>query len=162
MRRARLHAVPGPAFCVVALALVTSCRPTPAQSDHETTAWRPVGHWSGRASTQTDPFLSDTGTLRILWEARPVTGSSGSSGSTGSAGTSASLERGILRIAVHSDVSGRELAVAVDHQGPGRDVAYVNEDPRSFYLVIDAKNLEWSVEVAEGVPATKSVGSQPR
>jgi hypothetical protein len=45
--------------------------------------------------------------------------------------------------------------LAVEHRGPGRDVAYVNEDPREFFLVIESTGLEWSVEVAEGIPATK-------
>lgn len=109
-----------------------------------------MGRWSGQASTQTEPFLSSTGTLRISWEARAATPGSTTSGGAGSG------EPATLAIAVHSDVSGRELAVPVNHRGPGRGVAYVNEDPRPFYLVIDAKNVEWSVDVAEGVPATRA------
>jgi hypothetical protein len=59
----------------------------------------------------------------------------------------------LLRIFLHSAVSGRRLAVAVDHQGPGTDTVYINEDPRGFYLVIESTGLRWAVDVAEGIPA---------
>jgi hypothetical protein len=107
--------------------------------------WQTLGSWSGRGLLQTDGFDSSTGMLRIAWEARdaPEPG------------------QGRLTIAVHSAVSGRHLVDAVDHQGPGRDTAYVNEDPRGFFLVIEADGLEWKVEVAEGVPARKSTAAAP-
>jgi hypothetical protein len=54
---------------------------------------------------------------------------------------------------LHSGVSGRSLLQAVSHRGIGRDVTYVTEDPREFFLVIDGSNLEWSVSVDEGFPA---------
>jgi len=104
----------------------------------ETTVWRPLGNWSGRGLLQTDPFISDSGLLRVTWEAR-----------------NASSDDSTLRIALHSDVSGRFLAQVVDHRGAGRDVAFVNEDPRAFFLVIESAKLDWSVEVAEGVAATR-------
>ena len=94
--------------------------------------------WSGTAVQQTEAFISDTGELRITWEARNTSASPGS-----------------LRIAVHSAVSGRLLEVVVDHRGAGRDVAYFNEDPRDFFLVIEPAAVAWSVEVAEGVAAIR-------
>jgi hypothetical protein len=60
-----------------------------------------------------------------------------------------------LRIIVHSDVSGRPLLTAVDRRGAGKDVTYITEDPRTFFLVIESEDLEWSVEVAEGIPARR-------
>jgi hypothetical protein len=119
--------------------LLASCGSVPPRATEELTVWRPVGAWSGHGLMQTDAFISDTGQLRINWDAR----------------ASAGAEGGTLRIAVHSAVSGRMLALALDHRGPGSDVAYVAEDPRSFYLVIDAAGLDWRVEVAEGLPATR-------
>lgn len=62
---------------------------------------------------------------------------------------------GTLRIVLHSAVSGRSLAQVVEHRGPGRDIAYVTENPRSFYFVIESANIEWTVEVAEGVSAVR-------
>jgi len=40
---------------------------------------------------------------------------------------------------------------AVDHIGVGRDVAYVSEDPRAFFLVIESSGIDWAVSVEEGV-----------
>ena len=116
-----------------------TCR-KPAPPAEEITVWQRRGTWTGHAGTQTDPFISDTGLLRITWEARGASPDA------------------TFRITVHSDVSGRPLLVAVDRHGPGRDVAYVTEDPRQFFLVIDSEGLDWSVEVAEGVAATRTPG----
>jgi hypothetical protein len=86
---------------------------------------------------QTDAFISTSGLLRVTWDAR-----------------AASRGAGALRIVLHSDVSGRSLAIVVEHDGPGSGIQYVTEDPRSFFLVIDSHGLEWSVEVAEGIAAS--------
>ena len=100
--------------------------------------WRTIGSWSGRGSMQTEPFISDTGALRLRWattnEAAPGTG--------------------IFRVTVHSDVSGRSLVLAVDARGVGRDTTYVNEDPRPFFLSVESANLDWTVAAEEGVAAT--------
>jgi hypothetical protein len=61
---------------------------------------------------------------------------------------------GSFRVTVHSEVSGRPLLVAVDHQGVGQDTVYVNEDPREFYLVVDSGDLDWKIVVDEGFPST--------
>ena len=100
--------------------------------------WQPIGAWSGRASLQTESFISNSGMFRIQWESRR--------GDTS--------EPGRLRVTLHSAVSGRPLAVAVDSHGAGRDTAYVNEDPREFYLVVDAALVDWTVAIEEGIRAT--------
>ena len=98
---------------------------------------------------QTDPFISDTGSLRLRWEtsreAPPGTGT--------------------FRVTLHSDVSGRPLLVAVDVSGVRRDTTYVTEDPRSFFLAVESANLDWSVTAEEAVSATgppEKRASQPR
>jgi hypothetical protein len=48
-------------------------------------------------------------------------------------------------------VSGRPLVVAVDRRGNGRGVAYVNEDPRLYHLVIESRGVDWSFSVEESV-----------
>jgi len=93
----------------------------------------------GRGLTQTEPFIGDTGFLRLTWEAHGAPNA------------------GAFKITVHSDVSGRPLLVAVDRRGPGRDVTYVTEDPRAFFLVIESEDLDWSVEVAEGLSGTRTL-----
>ena len=58
---------------------------------------------------------------------------------------------GTFKLTIHSSISGRPLQVAVDQLGPGADTAYVNEDPRVFFAVVDASNIEWSFSVDEAV-----------
>jgi hypothetical protein len=126
---------------VLALAVATACTTTTPATE-ELTVWQSRGKWTSRAGQQTDPFISTTGLLRITWEAH---------GASAPAAPSA----GRFRIIVHSDVSGRPLLVAVDRRGPGKDITYVTEDPRTFFLVIESEGLEWSVEVSEGIPAER-------
>ena len=118
-------------FCV-------GCHTEATSHREEITVWQTRGRWSGHELLQTDPFISTTGLLRITWAAR-----------SDSAGV------GTLRIVLHSDVSGRSLETVLEHKGPGGGVKYITEDPRSFFLVIESRGLEWSVEVSEGVAATR-------
>ena len=52
------------------------------------------------------------------------------------------------------------LVQAVDQRGVGRGTAYVSEDPREFYLVVESSNLDWSVTVEEGIAATATDGKK--
>ena len=131
-----------PALVGIAL-LNGSCGDDHARARTPTVVWRQLGSWSGRGSMQTDPFISDTGSLRLRWETT----------------TEAAPGTGRFRVTVHSDVSGRPLVVAVDARGVGRNVAYVSEDPRSFFLAVESANLDWTVAADEGVAAT--VGPAP-
>ena len=107
--------------------------------------WRKLGTWSGHGSMLTEPFISDTGSLRLRWEtSREAT-----------AGT------GTFRITLHSDVSGRSLLVAVDVRGVGRDTTYVTEDPRPFFLAVESANLDWTIEADEAVAATAPPSEKP-
>lgn len=121
------------------LSVCAACNRAPTPAREDVIVWQPLASWAGRATMQTDAFMSSTGSLRITWSARAVSGAN----------------PGALRIAVHSGVSGRFLVLAVEHRGAGHDAAYVNEDPREFFLVIESSGLEWTVDVAEGLPATK-------
>lgn len=132
---------------LVGVALLTlGCRNDAPTARTPAVVWRTLGSWSGRGSMQTEPFISDTGALRLRWdttnEAVPGTGS--------------------FRLTVHSDVSGRSLVVAVDRRGVGRDTTYVNEDPRSFFLAVESANLDWTVLAEEGVNATAGPAAKAR
>ena len=120
----------------LAIAFLSACTSHPPATQ-DVTVWQSRGKWSGRGSQQTDPFISTTGLLRLTWEAR---------------GTA----RTPFKIIVNSDVSGRPLLTAVERVGAGKDVTYVQEDPRSFFLVIESTDLDWTVDVAEGLPATRT------
>jgi hypothetical protein len=82
---------------------------------------------------QTESFNIESGQWRLKW----ATTNEDAPGS------------GTFRVTVHSAVSGRPLAVAVEHKGIGHDVAYVNEDPRLYHLVIESRGVDWSVSVEE-------------
>jgi hypothetical protein len=95
-------------------------------------AWRRLGSWSGRGDAQTESF--DIGSqIRIRWETK----------------NEATPGAGTFAVTVNSAVSGRDLALAVDHQGAGRDIAYVGVDPHYSYLVISSKDVDWSIIVEE-------------
>lgn len=97
--------------------------------------WRFIESWSGQGDMQTDSFDIESGAFRIKWETSHETAPGA----------------GTFRIVVHSGVSSRPITEAVDHQGIGRDIAYVRDDPRPYFLVITSKNVDWSVRVEEAV-----------
>lgn len=99
--------------------------------------WRPVETFSGRGSTQTQSFEIGSGVWRIKWETK----------------NEMPPGAGTFQVTVNSAVSGRPLELAVDHKGVGHDIAYVNEDPRLFHLVIESSNVDWSVAIEEAVAA---------
>ncbi|MDR1988616.1 MAG: hypothetical protein LBQ09_00115 [Acidobacteriaceae bacterium] len=96
--------------------------------------WRPLGEWSGHSSLQTESF-GETGSFRIHWKAtnEHVPG------------------KGHFSLTIHSAVSGRPLQVAVEDGGVGEGTAYVSEDPRIFFAVVDAGDLDWSFTVEEAL-----------
>jgi hypothetical protein len=126
-------------ICGIVALLSVACGGAPSPPDTDVTIWEPRGRWSGDALLQTDPFISTTGLLRVSWQARTIQ----------------SGDDATFTIVLHSDVSGRSLVPVVDQRGPGAGVKYVSEDPRSFFLVIDGRGVDWSVDVAEGLPATR-------
>jgi hypothetical protein len=105
---------------------------TDAQQDPVT--WNTIRSWSGSGDAQLDSFTSDTGALRIEWEAKPEGG-----GSTPP----------VFRVAIHSSISGRPLTVPIDHRGPGRGTAFVSEEPRVFFALVTAQDLEWKITISE-------------
>ena len=58
---------------------------------------------------------------------------------------------GTFRLTINSSISGRPLLTAVDRRGIAADVAYVQEDPRVFFAVVDSANLDWSFTIEEAV-----------
>ena len=95
--------------------------------------WRPITSWTGRGDAQTDSFNIESGQWRIKWAAT----------NEQPAGS------GTLLVTAHSAISGRPIAVAIDHKGTGSGTAYVNEDPRLYHLVIESRNVDWSMKVEE-------------
>ena len=128
-----------PKHILVLMTLLTAaCGVESKPAPRQVVIWRSLGSWTGSGSAQTESFASDTGALRVHWEAKNETAPG----------------KGTFRATVHSAISGRALVVAVEHHGIGRDTSYVTEDPRSFYVVVDATNLDWSITVEEGIMGT--------
>ncbi len=123
-------------FLVAAAVLLASCShpPQPARKTPEL-GWRPIASWSGRGNNETDSFNIGSGQWRIKWE----TSHEQAPG------------KGAFRVIVHSLVSGRYVSTPVDYQGVGSGIAYVAEDPRQFFLVIESSDIDWKVSVEEGV-----------
>jgi hypothetical protein len=118
--------------CVV---MMSACQSAPETAPKPAVmGWSPVASWSGHANYQTDSFNIGTGQWRIKWEAD-------------AAQTSANAS---FRVTVHSSISGRFVTLAVDHQGAGSGIAYVSEDPREFFLVVESSGVDWNVAVEEG------------
>ena len=119
---------------LLSLALAGCATHPPAKSEPNV-GWRPIASFSGRGDSQTEAFNIESGQWRIKWETKNETAPG----------------EGRFKVMVHSAVSGRPLMQAVEHRGAGHDIAYVNEDPRLYHLVIESANVDWSVAIEESV-----------
>jgi hypothetical protein len=131
-------------FAMIAVALLTAAcrgqaRPA-AETPKQVIAWKAVGSWSGRGNKQTESFTSGSGALRIHWTTKLAAPQSAAAGA--------------FRVTAHSAISGRPLEQAVDHQGAGSGVAYVNQDPHVFYLTVESDHVDWTVAVDEAIAGT--------
>jgi hypothetical protein len=124
-------------LCVLVSFAACVDEPPPARP-RDTIIWHKLGEWSGNGNLQTETFTCDSGGLRLRWETRNETRPGA----------------GRFRMSVHSSVSGRPLAVPVDHKGPGKDVAYFSDDPRIMYVVVESSDVDWTIGVDEAVPGT--------
>jgi hypothetical protein len=121
------------------LLLLSSCSqqppPEPAQ---KTMVWERAGSWSGRGDLETNSFPSSTGYLRFTWETSNET----------------KPGEGRFKLILGSSISGRAIMTVVESKGAGRDVAYVSEEARTFYIKVESANQDWKVTVDEGFAAT--------
>jgi len=117
-----------------------SPRSEPAKAPAQTgVGWRQLGSWSGRGNAQTASFTSDTGALRVRWEA------------TAQAVDDAGSAAPVFRVAAHSAISGRLLQPVVEHTGAGQGVGYVQQDPHVFFMVVESSHLNWTLTVEEAI-----------
>ena len=129
---------------MIAAAFGAACGSQPAPAARGVVTWRAVGSWSGQGNAQTESFTSESGALRVRWETK----------------NEDAPGAGTFRFTIHSAISGRPLLVAVDRRGIGRDTAYVDEDPRVFYGVVESARVEWSFTIEE--PVAGDMTDQPR
>ena len=104
----------------------------------QTILFSKLGQWSGRGNLQTESFISPTGYLRVSWETKHETAPGA----------------GRFKLIVGSSISGRTLMVMADVQGVGHNISYLNEEPRTFYALVESSNVDWTFTIDEGFPAT--------
>jgi hypothetical protein len=122
-------------FCALLFSGCGNSSPEPAaKAQDEQIIWNHLATWTGSGDAQLDSFTSDTGALRIEWDAKPARDAAGP---------------GTFRVAIHSSISGRPLAVPVDHRGPGSGTAFVSEEPRVFFADVSAQDLDWRITISE-------------
>jgi hypothetical protein len=124
------------------LLFLSSCSPPPLKPAEKTIIWERAGTWSGRGDVETNSFPSSSGYLRFTWETSNET----------------KPGEGRFKLLLGSSISGRIIQVVVDSKGAKRDVAYVSEEARTFYIKVESANVDWKVTVDEGFSATLENG----
>jgi len=119
------------------LLFLPSCSQPPSKPAEKTMIWEHAGSWSGRGNLETNSFPA-SGYLRFTWETSNET----------------KPGEGRFKLFLGSSISGRIIQVVVDSKGASRDVAYVSEEARTFYLKVESANEDWKVTVDEGFAAT--------
>ncbi len=120
------------------LLVLLSCSQPPPKPDQKTMIWQRAGSWSGRGDLETNSFPGSSGYFRFTWETSNET----------------KPAEGRFKLILGSSISGRQILAVVDSKGEGHDVAYVSEEPRTFYIKVESANVDWKVAVDEGFPAT--------
>lgn len=135
MRISRGRFYPAPFIFFILVAGCSEPRP-PSPPVQQEAVWAPIRSWSGQGHQQLDSFTSDTGALKIQWTAAPLDGPA---------------DGAFLRVAIHSAISGRPLMVPIDHRGAGQGTAFVSEDPRVFFAVIESRGVAWSITIHDRI-----------
>jgi hypothetical protein len=125
-------------FALCSFLFLAACSPSPPPPAEKTIIWERAGSWSGRGDVETNSFPGASGYLRFTWETTNET----------------MPGEGRFKLMLGSSISGRVIQVVVDSKGAKRDVAYVSEEARTFYLKIESANVDWKVIVDEGFAAT--------
>ena len=134
----RLLLIPLVSFLTAVAFLLPACTQPPPKPAEQTVIWDHAGSWSGRGNLETNSFPASSGYLRFTWETSNET----------------KPGEGRFKLILGSSISGRLIQVVVDSQGASRDVSYVSEEPRTFYLKVESANEDWKVTVDEGFSAT--------
>jgi hypothetical protein len=120
----------------MAASLLSCAGPAPEPRPGSIAVVRSLGTFSGHGS-QTIGVVSESGWLRVTWQTRNET----------RPGT------GTFRLALHSGVSGRPIALIAEERGEAEGTREVEDDPRPYNLMVDSANVDWSFTVEEVVAA---------
>jgi hypothetical protein len=113
--------------------VVVACGSRPSEDKPIVSVTREVGSWKGRGTATVGDVNSDTGRLRITWQAA----------NESPAGS------GTFKLTLRSGVSGRTIGVVVDHKGSGSGTAEFDEGPRTYDFLVESANIDWSFKVEE-------------
>ena len=117
---------------VVLAAAASACKTDPPSHQLESVT-SSLGTWQGKGSA-TLGFVSDSGRFRIRWDAKNEN----------------PPKSGRLHLTIHSAVSGRPLQDVLDYRGEGSGAVDFSDDPRSYNIMVESANVEWSI-VVEGI-----------
>jgi hypothetical protein len=121
------------------LSLTAACSgPPPLSESKSAVIWQHVASWSGRGDLETSSFPGASGYFRFTWETTNET----------------KPGEGRFKLILGSSISGRAIEAVVDSKGQGRGVAYISEDPRTFYMRVESANEDWKFTIDEGFSAT--------
>lgn len=121
-------------FVVIVSNFVSAaCTTSPAAPKPIVPVTRVVGSWQGRGTQTIGDVNSDTGRLRISWQA--------TNESPAGAGT--------FKLTLRSGVSGRTIGIVTDHRGEGAGTAEYDEGPRTYDFLVESANVDWSFRVEE-------------
>jgi hypothetical protein len=120
------------------LLFLLSCSQPPSKPAEQTIIWERAGTWSGRGDVETNSFPSSSGYLRFTSETSNET----------------KPGEGRFKLLIGSSISGRIIQPVVEIKGAKRDVTYVSEEARTFYIKVESANVDWKVIVDEGFAAT--------
>ena len=134
----RLLLIPFALSLIPVVLLLPSCSQPPPKPAEQTVIWQHAGSWSGRGDLETNSIPSSTGYLRFTWETSNET----------------KPGEGRFKLILGSSISGRAIMTVVDRKGAGRDVAYVSEEARTFYIKIESANVDWKFTMDEGFSGT--------
>ncbi len=114
---------------VVLAAAASACKADPPSHQLEAVT-SALGSWQGEGSA-TLGFVSDSGRFRIRWDAK----------------NESPPKSGRLHLTIHSAVSGRPLQDVLDYRGEGSGAVDFSDDPRSYNIMVESANVEWSIAV---------------
>lgn len=134
---------------LIPVLLAWGCGAEPPSTDSTTMAdtvvrepavtWQRIGSWSGRGNGQTTTFLMERHEWRLNWEAKSEAGGDAS-----------------LTVRVHSADSGRVLDVPLEDVQLGAGSVKMVQEPRVFYISVEAGDLEWLLSADERIEGSQT------
>ena len=120
--------------------LLAGCNAVEERPVELTTAYRPVGTWSGTGNKTIGDVRLASGRFRVTWQAT----------------AESAPGAGRFTLTARSSVSGRPLQEIADHQGEGGGtVEFAEEDRRIYDFTVESANVQWSFTVDDVIAVPK-------